>query len=91
MSVMRLQPCAPRKRSKRPIFWRYQMRTARKRSQSPHQFHHPKEQPVSLKPIKASKQNRNRKKQEVKRLLKDQQHPRPIPLRLEDVVNKRLG
>ena len=56
-----------------------------------HKFHQPKEQTLSLKPLKPSKQSRNSKKQETKRLLEQQRRPQPNPVRLEDVVFKRLG
>ena len=56
-----------------------------------HKFHPPQEQPVSLKPTKPSKQSRNNRKQEAKRLLAQQPQPQPNPLRLEEVVFKRLG
>ena len=54
-------------------------------------FPQPQEQPVSLKPTKPSKQSRNNRKQEAKRLLAQQPQPQPNPLRLEEVVFKRLG
>lgn len=56
-----------------------------------HQYPQPQEPPVSLRPLKPSKQSRNSKKQETKRLLEQQQRPQPNPVRLEDVVSKRLG
>ena len=56
-----------------------------------HKFPKPKEQTLSLKPLKPSKQSRNSKKQETKRLLEQQQRPQPNPVRLEEVVFKRLG
>lgn len=46
---------------------------------------------MSLKPQKPSKASRNQRKQEVRRLLAQQQRPQPVPARLEDVVYKRLG
>ena len=46
---------------------------------------------MSLKPLKPSKQSRNSKKRETKRLLEQQQRPQPNPVRLEEVVFKRLG
>lgn len=47
---------------------------------------------VSLRPIKPSKQQRNSRKQEVKRLLSEQQRQQEqAPRRLEEVVYKRLG
>ena len=51
----------------------------------------PQEPTVSLRPLKPSKQSRNSKKLEVKRLLEQQQRPQPVPVRLEEVVFKRLG
>ena len=56
-----------------------------------HQPPQPKEQTLSLKPLKPSKQSRNSKKRETKRLLEQQQRPQPNPVRLEEVVFKRLG
>ena len=46
---------------------------------------------MALKPLKPSKQSRNSKKQETKRLLEQQQRPQPVPMRLEEVAYKRLG
>ena len=47
---------------------------------------------MSLKPQKPSKASRNQRKQEARRLLAQQQRPpQANPLRLEDVVVKRLG
>ena len=43
------------------------------------------------KPQKSSKPARNSRKQEVKRLLAEQQRPRPQPSNLEEVFYKRLG
>ena len=52
----------------------------------------PQELPVSLKPPKPSKASRNQRKQEARRLLAQQQRPQQAnPLRLEEVVYKRLG
>ena len=69
--------CACARRNRRPHVWR--------------KFHQPKEQTLSLKPLKPSKQSRNSKKQETKRLLEQQQRPQPNPVRLEEVAYKRLG
>lgn len=46
---------------------------------------------MALKPLKPSKQSRNNRKQEVKRLLEEQQRPQPQPSNLEEVVYKRMG
>ena len=46
---------------------------------------------MPLKPLKPSKQARNSRKQETKRLLEQQQRPQPNPVRLKEVVFKRLG
>ena len=70
--------------------WSAFVRSAR-RPHVLHKFHQPKEQTLSLKPLKPSKQSRNSKKQETKRLLEQQQRPQPNPVRLEEVVFKRLG
>lgn len=45
---------------------------------------------MALKPKKPSKQARDSKKQEIKRLLA-QQRPQTYPQRLEEVAYKRLG
>ena len=67
------------------------MRSARK-PRAWRKFPQPKEQTLSLKPQKPSKQSRNNRKQEAKRLLAQQQRPpQAHPLRLEEVVFKRLG
>ena len=49
-----------------------------------------KEPTMSVKPPKPSRQARNSKKQEIKRLL-EQQRQQPNPVRLEEVMYKRLG
>ena len=47
---------------------------------------------MSLKPAKPSKQSRNNRKQEVKRLMAQQRRPpQPNPVRMEEAVFKRLG
>ena len=44
---------------------------------------------MSLKPLKPSKQARNQRKQEARKLA--HQPPQPAPARLEEIVFKRLG
>ena len=47
---------------------------------------------MSLKPLKPSKQSRNQRKQETRRLLQEQQTlPQQPPRRLEEAAYKRLG
>ena len=52
----------------------------------------PKESPVSLKPLKPSKSQRNSRKREIKRLLAEQQRPpKQLQSRPETVAWKPMG
>ena len=59
----------------------------------PSPLHPPRKEPRVIKPPKPSKANRNNRKQELRKVLADQQRQRLNlqPRRLEDVVSKRMG